>query len=120
MALATSRACLLAAALIPATALAWPDAHLPALSDAQAWKELPPVLEGSGQPLPAWIRILADSLPKTAAAMVELDHAQRAENPLSPQLRAKLRWIAAHANRCPYAMAYARADFVRAGGKPED
>jgi len=116
----SSQACLLATALLPAAALAWPAAHLPALTDAQAWKKLPAVLEGSGQQLPAWIRALADSLPKTAAAMIDLDHAQRAENPLSPQLRAKLRWIAAHANRCPYAMAYARADFVRAGGKSED
>jgi alkylhydroperoxidase family enzyme len=119
---ANKRDCLLACALslAPAAAMAWPDAHVPALTDRQAWKKLPAVLEGSGLPLPAWIRAVADSLPKTAAAMIELDYAQRAENPLPPRLRAKLRWIAAHANRCPYAMAYARADFVRAGGKSED
>src|SRR5260370_5793913 len=106
--------------LAPAAALAWPDAHLPVLSDAQAWQSLPAALEGGGQALPVWIRALADSLPKTAAAMIDLDHAQRAESPLPPRLRAKLRLIAAHANRCDYAKAYARADFVRAGGKAAD
>jgi alkylhydroperoxidase family enzyme len=93
---------------------------VPILTDEQAWKNLPPVEEGSGQALPAWIRALAGSLPKTAAAMIELDYAQRAENPLPAKLRAKLRWIAAHANRCEYAKAYARADYVRAGGRAED
>jgi alkylhydroperoxidase family enzyme len=102
-------------AVAPAT-----GAHVPILTDQQAWKNLPPVEEGSGQPLPAWIRALAGSLPKTAAAMIELDYAQRAENPLPAKLRAKLRWIAADANRCAYAKAYARADYVRAGGRAED
>ena len=117
-----SRACLLASALAlaPAAALGWPVAHLPVLSDAQAWQKMPKALEGGGQPLPVWIRALADSLPKTAAAMINLDYAQRAENPLPPRLRAKLRWFAAHANHCEYAKAYARADFVRAGGKATD
>jgi hypothetical protein len=35
-------------------------------------------------------------------------------------LRAKLRWVAAHANRCDYGKAYARADYLRAGGRVED
>jgi hypothetical protein len=35
-------------------------------------------------------------------------------------LRAKLRWFAAHCNRCDYAKAYARADFLRAGGRAPD
>jgi alkylhydroperoxidase family enzyme len=90
------------------------------LSDAEAWKKLPPAEEGSGQPLPAWVRALAGSLPRTAAAMLDLDYAQRAESPLPPRLRAKLRWVAAHANRCAYGEAYARADYVRAGGRAED
>jgi alkylhydroperoxidase family enzyme len=95
-------------------------AHVTVLSDAEAWKNLPPVEEGLGQPLPVWIRALARSLPNTAAAMIELDYVQRAENPLPAMLRAKLRWIAAFANRCEYAKAYARADYVRAGGRAED
>jgi alkylhydroperoxidase family enzyme len=90
------------------------------LTDAQAWKNLPPTEEGGGQPLPVWIRALAGSLPKTAAAMIDLDYAQRAESTLPPRLRAQLRWVAADANRCPYAKAYARFDYVRAGGKAED
>jgi alkylhydroperoxidase family enzyme len=95
-------------------------AHVQVLTDEEAWKNLPPVEVGFGQPLPVWIRALAGSLPKSAAAMIDLDYAQRAENPLPPPLRAKLRWIAAHANRCAYGEAYARADYVRAGGKAED
>ncbi|MBI1903182.1 MAG: hypothetical protein HYS13_18940 [Planctomycetia bacterium] len=97
-----------------------PKPHVPVLSDEEAWKILPPADEGAGQPLPSWIRALAGSLPRTAAAMIELDYAQREQSPLPPQFRAKLRWIAAHANRCEYAMAYARDDFVRAGGRGED
>lgn len=101
---------------------AWADsgANVPVLSDQEAWKNLPAVEEGAGQPLPTWIRALAVSLPRTAAAMLELDYAQRMERALPLKLRAKLRWIAAHTNKCEYAKAYARADFVRAGGKAEE
>src|SRR5262249_52771876 len=70
-------------------------AHVPVLTDAEAWKNLPPVEEGFGQRLPAWIRALAGPLPKTAAAMINWDYVQRAESPLPPQLRAKLRWMTA-------------------------
>ncbi|HUG89307.1 MAG TPA: hypothetical protein VML55_00640, partial [Planctomycetaceae bacterium] len=37
-----------------------------------------------------------------------------------PKLRAKLRWVAARANRCGYSQAYAAADFERAGGDPAE
>jgi alkylhydroperoxidase family enzyme len=112
----------LALALLPAPGWARADgsAYVPILTDAAVWKKLPPVEEGAGQPLPAWIRALAGPLPKTAAAMIELDRVQRAESTLPPKLRAKLRWVVADANRCEYAKAYARFDYVRAGGKPED
>ncbi len=115
------RACLLSLMVFGSyvsSASAGVGAHVTVLSDAEAWKNLPPVEEGFGQPLPVWIRALARSLPNTAAAMIELDYVQRAENPLPAKLRAKLRWIAAFANRCEYAKAYARADYVRAGGEP--
>ena len=94
--------------------------HISALTNEQAWKVLPKAEEGGGQDLPAWIRALAGPLPKTAAVMIDLDYAQRVDSPLPPKFRAKLRWIAADANRCEYAMAYARADYVRAGGKADD
>lgn len=94
---------------------------LHSLTNKEAWQKMMPYLETeSGVPLPVWIRTLADSLPKTAAAMLDLDHAQRVESPVPPQLRAKLRWIAADANRCDYAKAYARFDYLRAGGTAED
>jgi len=92
-----------------------------ALTNADAWKKMRPYIEKeSGQPLPIWIRALAVSLPKTAAAMLDLDYAQRVESTLPPLLRAKLRWMAADANRCNYAKAYARFDYLQAGGKAED
>ncbi len=88
-----------------------------ALPDAEAWKKMKPYLdETRSQPLPVWVRALAVSLPRTAAAMLDLDYAQRIESTLPPLLRAKLRWMAADANRCDYAKAYARFDYVQAGG----
>jgi alkylhydroperoxidase family enzyme len=106
--------------LVPVWAWGGPIPNVPVLTDAEAWKKMPIAEEGRGQHLPVWIRALAVSLPKTAAAMIDLDYAQRMESTLPPRLRAKLRWIAATANRCEYAKAYARFDYVRAGGKVED
>src|SRR5262249_58194400 len=51
--------------------------------------------------------------PGTAAAMLELDSLQRTRSPLTPALRAKMRWVAARANGCEYGMAYALADWRR-------
>jgi alkylhydroperoxidase family enzyme len=87
----------------------------PILSNADTWKSLPAVDKGAGQPLPLWARVLAATLPNTTAAMLELDSIQRTRSPLNPQLRAKMRWVAARANRCAYSLAYARADLLRAG-----
>jgi alkylhydroperoxidase family enzyme len=106
--------------LIARGALGKPAPRVPVLTDAEAWEKMPLIEKDSSQPLPVWIRALAVSLPKTAAAMIDLDYAQRVESSLPPRLRAELRWIAADANRCEYAKAYARFDFVRAGGKGED
>ncbi len=90
-------------------------ARVPLVEDRQAWKHLPPAEKGAGQPLPAWARALAVSLPRTTAAMLELDFLHRARSPLDPKLRARIRWEAAHANRCAYTEAYAAADLRRAG-----
>jgi alkylhydroperoxidase family enzyme len=88
---------------------------VPILTQADAWRRLPGADKGAGQPLPSWARALAESLPNTTAAMLELDYLHRARSPLDPKLRAKMRWTAAHANRCSYAEAYAKADLGRAG-----
>jgi hypothetical protein len=48
-------------------------------------------------------------------AMLELDYKHRALSPLDPLLRGKIRWVAAHANRCEYGRTYAEADLRRAG-----
>lgn len=87
----------------------------PVLSDAEAWEKLPPADLGAGRPLPSWARMTAEALPKTTAAMLRLEYVQRARNPLDPKLRAAMRYVAARANRCAYAQAYALADAARAG-----
>ena len=86
----------------------------PALDDAHAWSRLPPLAQGGRQPLPVWARILADSLPRTTAAMLELDALHRAKNPLGAVLAAEARKTVAEANRCSYSMACAEADLERA------
>jgi alkylhydroperoxidase family enzyme len=91
-------------------------ARLPVLNDPEAWKHLPP----AEQPLPVWARVLAPSLPRTTAAMLELDYLQRARSPLDPKLRGKMRWVAAHANQCAYTEAYAAADLRRSGVADKD
>jgi hypothetical protein len=47
--------------------------------------------------------------------MLQLDYAQRVQNPIDPVLRGKMRWMIANANRCAYSEAYALADLERAG-----
>ena len=85
------------------------------LSDEEAWKRMPPAASGSGGPLPSWAKAVAARLPRTAAAMLELDFAQRTKSPLPADLRAKMRWVIAHSNRSRYNEAYALADLKRAG-----
>jgi len=100
--------------------LAWGQAlsaesRVPLLSDAEAWQRLPKADEGGGGRLPVWARALAAGLPRTTAAMLELDWQHRVASPLDQTLRGKLRWTVAHANQCDYSMAYAAADLVRVG-----
>lgn len=85
------------------------------LTDEAAWGRLPKAETGSGQPLPNWARALAAHMPRTTAALLRLDFVQRTRSPLDPKLRAAMRWVAAHANHCAYAEAYALADARRAG-----
>jgi hypothetical protein len=88
-----------------------PPASLPALGDDEAWARLP----HRDPPLPAWARALAGPLPRTTAAMLELDHLHRADNPLGPVLAGKVRWAAADALGWDYGRSYAEADRRRAG-----
>jgi hypothetical protein len=75
-------------------------ANVPLLSDAEAWKRMPATVSGGNQPLPSWARAVAGRMPRTAAAMLQLDLAQRTKSPVDPVLRAKMRWVIAHANHC--------------------
>jgi alkylhydroperoxidase family enzyme len=90
-------------------------ARVPVLKGADAWKRLPSAEKGGDTPLPVWARALADAMPRTTAAMLELDYLHRARSPLDPKLRGRMRWVAANANRCAYGEAYAAADLRRAG-----
>lgn len=89
--------------------------NVPLLSSDESWKRMPRAVAGGGQPLPSWVRGVAGPLPRTAAAMLQLDFAHRTKSPLDPVLRGKMRWVIAHANRCAYSEAYALADLKRAG-----
>jgi alkylhydroperoxidase family enzyme len=88
---------------------------LPLPSNTEAWRRLPPAEIGGNSPLPAWARALAPSLPRTTASMLELEYLLRGQGQLDPELRAKMRWVAAHANQCRYTEAQALADLRRAG-----
>lgn len=72
------------------------------LDDAAFWKAIPKSIAGGGGLAPVWARAAALELPRTAAAMLVLDRAEREVGTLDPRLRAKLRWEIAHANRCSY------------------
>jgi alkylhydroperoxidase family enzyme len=89
-------------------------AILPMLSHDDAWKRLPGA-SVAPEPLPAWARMLAGPLPKSTAAMLNLDALHRAGDERDPKLRAMMRWVAADANGCVYAKAAAAADLRRAG-----
>ena len=82
---------------------------------ADPWKLLPKAVEKPSDPLPNWAVPLAAAMPKTTAAMLELDYLHRAKSPLPAKLRAKMRWVAAHANKCAYTQALGGADLRSAG-----
>jgi alkylhydroperoxidase family enzyme len=94
------------------------ESRVPLLDSDDAWKRLPVLEKGKKQPLPAWARALAGPLPRTTAAMLELDHLQRAKSPLDPQLRGRLRWLIARLHRCAYSEACAAGDLKRLGVDP--
>src|SRR5690349_17554466 len=72
------------------------------LSDEEAWGRMPRPERGEGLPLPSWARMLAGELPRSTAALLQLDLAQRTKSPVDPGLRAAMRLVAARANHCAY------------------
>lgn len=90
------------------------DRVFAALDDDRAWACLPPRVRRAEGGLPVWARTLAKSLPRTTAAMLELDYAHRATSSLDPKLRGQIRWEAARALHCEYGEAYALYDLRRA------
>lgn len=87
----------------------------PLASNEEAWNYLPRVKTGGGARLPAWARATARDLPRTTAAMLDLDRLHRTKSPLGSSLRGKMRWVEADANRCEYTRVTAEADLRRAG-----
>src|SRR5271168_3652902 len=106
---------LVAALFLPADLIAAPPRDsmgsiFPVSSDEECWRRLPPAEKGGGQTLPTWARAMAGAMPRTTAAMLRLDYLHRTRNPLGPELRGKMRWVAGRANDCEYSMACAEAD----------
>lgn len=111
--------CCMTAGLPGAESVAEQNPRVPILSTQEAWSRLPKSVTGADQPLPSWARAVAVHLPRTAAAMLQVDFAHRTKSPIDPVLRAKMRWVVADANQCEYSRAYAIADLKRAGASEE-
>ncbi len=90
------------------------------LAAEDAWRVLPKTENGACGPLPVWARSLASGLPHTTGAMLELDYLHRVRSPLPSVLRARMRWVAAHALGCASGEADAVTDLLRAGGRADD
>ncbi len=86
--------------------LPWP----PVISNDASWKLLPATQGERGEALPTWARMTVTDLPKTTAAFLELDRAQRTKGAVSPDLRAAIRFVAAKENGCRYTMDSSRFD----------
>lgn len=99
----------------PASADDPPDAFFPLASPADAWKALPPLEKGTPGRLPRWALATARALPRTTAAVLELEHRHRANSPLPPVLRGQIRLITAHANGCGSTRSQAAADLRAVG-----
>jgi alkylhydroperoxidase family enzyme len=95
------------------------EPHVRLLSEAECWSRLPPTRgprpEGH---LPNWIRGVAEYLPRTAAAMLRLDLAQRRDSPLDPIDRASARFVIADGNRCDYGRETAAFDLEQLDAGP--
>ena len=104
----------------PPSTKAAPPSRVALLDDEAAWERLPAVEQTAGRRLPHWARALAGALPRTTAAMLQLDYLYRTSAAIDPKLRARMRWVAARANRCVYSQEYARADLLRAGAARQE
>ncbi len=82
------------------------------INDAEAWALLPEVASGERE-CSRIGKANCLQMPRTAAALLELDAAFRNDLSLDPQLRAKLRWIVANANNSEYGKAMALSDYKR-------
>jgi alkylhydroperoxidase family enzyme len=88
-----------------------PEPRFPAVDNEDALKRLPREKEE----LPAWALAMIDSMPRTTAAMLDLDYLQRAKSPVGEALSAKIRWTVGDALDCRYAKKTAVGDLRRIG-----
>ncbi|MDP1563957.1 MAG: deiodinase family protein [Pirellulaceae bacterium] len=65
--------------------------------------------------LPVWAGRLSDALPESTLALLKLDYLHRRENPLGPEVAAKIRWVVADALNSPYGKSTAEFDLIQAG-----
>ncbi len=98
----------------------FPDHWSNDTSDDEVWLQLPTPTAGRDLPLPNWAKAVAGHLPKTAAALLQLDYAQRTKSPLDSKLRAKMRFEVAKVNRCEYAKRTALLDLLHAGATSDE
>src|SRR5262249_19565361 len=91
------------------------SAYVPLLSQDEARQILPALEKGTQDRLPLWALATAKALPRTTAAMLELDHLHRARSPLEARLRGQLPLVVAQANGCGYSQAQAISDLRSAG-----
>lgn len=96
------------------------DAVFEMVSEAHAWRQLPPCEEGRDAPLPYWARTTVRTMPHLTAALLELDGTYRLNRELEPRLAALLRLVAARANKSEYGIAYAVADLRSAGASVDE
>jgi alkylhydroperoxidase family enzyme len=87
-----------------------PQRPFPSVDNDAAWARLP----RDNPPLPHWARVLAGPLPKATARMLELDHLQRARNPLGSELAGRIQWEVADSLGSKLGKATAEADLRRA------
>ena len=74
------------------------DTRAEPLSDEEAWSSIPRRRKGAAsRSRPG--RSVAAELPRSTAAFLQLDLAQRTKGPVAPKTPAAMRWVAAHANR---------------------
>ncbi len=82
------------------------QSRFPLVSESAARALLPEHPFPTDEPLPNWVRLLAN-FPKAGVAKISGLHASETKGRLSPKLNAQLAWVSARADHAWYALAHA-------------